>query len=157
MKPTLDIYIDGSHIKGTKRKGFGGYCLYKDIEYRFSGICTQEFMSQAFDINCIKYLSNPTMELVACAIALKSFENKNVNLIIYADYKGVEYWINGNWKAKKTYIKKLVSYCQDQIELIHGNVTFVKVKAHSGIKGNDEADKAAKEMKEYNQFINIHL
>ena len=152
---TLHIYIDGSHIKGTQIKGFGGYCLHNNIEYRFSGIGSVEFMSKVFGIHNTKYISNPTMELVACAVALKSFEDKYVNLIIYADYQGVENWLTGKWNPRKTYIKKLVAYCQKQIKLIHGTVKFIHVKAHSGVKGNEEADKAAKQLSEYNEFINI--
>ena len=88
-------------------------------------------------------MRNVAGEIEAAKIAMNYCIDNNINnLILYFDYEGIEKWCLGLWKTNKegtTKYKKFYDNIKDKL-----NVEFVKVKAHSGNKYNDEADKLAK-------------
>ena len=63
-------------------------------------------------------------------------------VVIYYDYKGIENWATGEWKANneltQTYVNAINKYKE------HINIAFVKVKGHSGDHYNEIADSLAK-------------
>jgi len=149
---TLKIYVDGSHIKGTRKLGYG--ILFVDEygnEYGISnsGI-TPNFMNKKFGIRKeqARYLSNPTMEFAAVAHALEIASKTNKEkIIIHYDYIGSEKWLNGEWKAKKPHIKSIYSKAKKSLNTIEEkgiDVEWVHIKSHSGHRENDIADLLAK-------------
>ena len=154
---TLEIYTDGSHFKngGSGRKGFGVYFPKNEGGFTPKNVSIeidQNFMKSEFGVTETE-ISNPTMEIAACCYALKVI---GINLeklqdikeiILYADYEGVQFWLDGTWQIKKPYIKKIV----DLIRIYEKKITDLKIvvkyiwmKGHSGNYGNEMADKLAK-------------
>ena len=143
----LDIYTDGSHKKHSSKGGLGIgiFCKYKDVEYKLSATVNRSLLLSygVTETEC----SNPTAEYIALAETLKilktrSFHSKSV-INIYSDYEGVQKWTNGIWQAKKPYIIKIRDYVVSSIKEIECTVELIRVSSHSGVYGNDMADKLA--------------
>lgn len=165
----LYVYTDGSHFKngGSGRKGFGAYftrfCEPSKISESLSSEegfipknvsieIDQKFMEKEFGVSELE-ISNPTMEIAACCYALKVI-SENLNklddikeIILYADYEGVQKWLNRTWKITKPYIQKIVDLIrlyEKKITSFEIEVKYIWMKGHSGNYGNDMADKLAK-------------
>jgi ribonuclease H-related protein len=67
-------------------------------------------------------------------------QNNIRDLHIYYDYKGIEMWARGKWKAKKELTQKYQAFMVKQSITFH----FHKVAAHTGNKWNEYADMLAK-------------
>lgn len=69
----------------------------------------------------------------------------NINeLIIYYDYEGIRNWALNIWKANKDISKDYISFVK-KLNDLGMRFIFRHVKGHSGILGNDIADKLARE------------
>lgn len=132
---TVIAYVDGSYDKDTKLCGYGIVLIVGDNVSTFSGIIDDSNTE----------MRNVTGEIVACKLAMSlASKVSNINkLIINYDYEGLERWANREWEAKKYFTKEYVN-CYDMYSK-QFNIVFNKIKAHSGDKYNDLADKLAKE------------
>ena len=76
------------------------------------------------------------------AAVQKAIELGIESIDVYFDYMGIRAWALGEWKRNK---KGTVAY-YDYIQSVKDKITvnFVKVKGHSGVEGNEEADRLAK-------------
>ena len=89
-------------------------------------------------------MKNVAGEIKAAEETIKKAIELGIKSIdIFYDYEGIHRWATGEWKTNKYGTKKYYEFYQEIKSKI--NVNFHKVKAHSDVKGNDEADKIAKE------------
>lgn len=130
----VNAYVDGSYNVETKEYGSGIVILYQGRKEVFS-ICGQR------DNLC--EMRNVAGEIKGAEFAINyAIKEKAEKVIIYHDYEGIEKWCTGAWKANKEGTIKYKEFYNDAKELI--KVDFIKVKAHSGDKYNEEADALAK-------------
>lgn len=127
-------FVDGSFNAATNTYGYGGFVVYNGEKYIVSGADDDAEMA------CMRNVAGEVLGAVAAikkaiALGIKSLD-------IYYDYMGIEMWANGDWKRNK---KGTIAY-YDFIQEARKSITlnFIKVKGHSGIEGNEEADMLAK-------------
>ena len=128
-------YIDGSFNKDKDIYGYGGFIMYQGEKYIIQG--------KGNDTD-LKEMRNVAGEILASQETIKKAIDLNIKTIdIYYDYEGIERWAKGEWETNKKGTKNYQNFFQSIKSKI--NVNFIKVKGHSGEKGNDEADRLAKE------------
>lgn len=135
---SIQIYVDGSWKKSKPELAGWAYIIVENDVIFYSGSGNIPCLSRQVD-----------GELFATIMALKAINDnyylKNKKIELFYDYVGIEAWITGKWKAKSQVAKDYI----DEIKLykeILKNVTFRKVKSHSGTsEGNDIVDKMSKD------------
>ena len=80
--------------------------------------------------------------LGSMAAVQKAIELGIESIDVYFDYMGIRAWALGEWKRNKKGTIAYYDYMQSVKDKIA--VNFVKVKGHSGVEGNEEADRLAK-------------
>lgn len=127
-------FVDGSYNPATKVYGYGGFLMAEGKKYILSGSGSDEEMSS---------MRNVAGEVLGSMAAIqRAIELGLDSLTVYYDYMGIEMWATGAWKRNKSGTIAYHDYVQSVKDVI--KLTFVKVKAHSNIEGNEEADRLAK-------------
>lgn len=128
-------YVDGSYNAATGEYGCGVVFLSADEEFHLS--------RKGADAE-LAAMRNVAGEILGAELAMKrAVELGLQRLSIYHDYQGVASWCLGDWKTNKEGTRAYKAYfdsIRDRLE-----VRFVKVKAHSGDRYNDVADRLAKQ------------
>ncbi|MBA2861850.1 viroplasmin family protein [Methanococcus maripaludis] len=134
-KDVMYAWVDGSFNLKNKEYGAGVLTIFNGIEKEIKAKGNNKELSK---------MRNVAGEILASELAMEYAVSKNVkNLIIYHDYLGIEKWCTGEWKTNKEGTTEYKEKCKNYLKKL--NIEFVKVKAHSGDKNNEIADKLAKE------------
>ncbi|SDI05253.1 ribonuclease HI [Pseudobutyrivibrio sp. 49] len=134
--PDIYAFTDGSFNVATGVYGYGGFLHYsdveEDIEIRGNGNDPEEAVSR-----------NVAGEVHGAVAAMrKAVELGLSEMTLFYDYEGIEKWPLRYWKTNK---KISMFYVEEYDQLKDSlKVNFVHVKAHTGIPGNEAADRMAK-------------
>ena len=126
-------FVDGSYNKYTKVYGYGGYLIDESgVKHLLQGNGSDPEMSS---------MRNVSGEILGAEAAMRKAEQLGISeLDIYYDYTGIEAWVTGKWHANKEGTQRY----RDIMRNSRLKINFVKVKGHSGVDGNEEADRLAK-------------
>lgn len=130
----LTVYVDGSYDKNTRIYGYGMVIITDTelLQKKGSGIDTEEVWNVAGEV---------AGAVRAIEYALEKGYDK---LTVCHDYEGIQKWADGEWKAKKTISKNYADVVRNARN--SGlEISFRKIKAHSGDTYNEHADRLAKE------------
>jgi len=127
--PGHHAYVDGSYRNG--RIGYG-WVVYRD------GVLQHEDFGTATEFENMRQVVG---ELKATIEALKWCEVQDLQSVhLHYDYEGIEKWATGDWRAKNACTeryRRLISESPVDID-------WVKEDAHTGVTGNERADRLAK-------------
>lgn len=129
------VYVDGSYNESTGIYSYG--CVFLPEDGTIRTICGNGNDPENAKQRNVTGEMLGAMRAVLCAIksGYKAIE-------IHYDYQGIEAWPTRAWKAKNPLTKAYAEFMQNQMYNI--KISFSKVKAHSGDKYNNIADKMAK-------------
>jgi len=128
-------YVDGSFCLKTRTFSYGVVLITDEGKETFSGRDNNKELAEMRNVS-----GEIQGAMIAMDLALKKGKN---TLYLYFDYTGIEHWAKGDWKTNKEGTRLYKEYYDNLKDQL--NVVFIKVRAHTGVEYNEEADKLAKE------------
>lgn len=129
-----EAYVDGSFNTASGTYGWGAVINFGGESFELSGAGAEPGLVP---------MHNVAGEITGAVEAMRfAAAHGAETLIIYHDYEGIAKWCTGEWKTKKegtAAYKAFYDRMKNELE-----IRFVKVKGHSGNRGNDRADALAK-------------
>jgi ribonuclease H-related protein len=122
-------FVDGSFTPKCERAGWG-YALFdsQGLLNKGSGVTKAAALSRNID-----------GELMASLEAIKESKNHAGKLVLHHDYTGIRHWALGEWKTKAVISARYAEVYKE----LGVSVKFIKVAAHTGVTGNELADRLA--------------
>lgn len=125
------IYVDGSYYDKAYSWGFAAY-LGNKLIHTANGRGTNKAAAQ---------IHNVAGELEAAVQAVEWAQKEKIKRItIHHDYVGISEWAEKRWKTNNEITKQYALFMSSHLNW----VDFKKVTGHSGVEGNELADKLAK-------------
>jgi ribonuclease HI len=122
-----EVYVDGSFHSG--KSGWAAIVCFADSEISLNGWCNHNLETR-----------NVVGEIEAVLQAIDYCTSRGFSCIcINYDYDGIRKWVTEEWKRNK----ELTINYHNQVLNQPINIVFNKVKAHSGIRLNEKADRMA--------------
>lgn len=142
----LNIYVDGSYNKNQPGVTKGGVVITKGYGDSEKVLTIRHLTS---DNPVFTRSNNAGGEVLASLVGIMNAatlcNGEKSILNIYYDYKGVKEFITGGYRASD---EGMLQYVYAVRKVLESNpnieLKFHKVKAHSGVKFNELADKIAK-------------
>ena len=133
--PENYAFVDGSYNSATGVYGYGGFLVSGGKKEILQGSGSEPEMAS---------MHNVAGEVLGSMAAIKrALELGLSELTVYYDYMGIEMWATGAWKRNRRGTEAYHEYVQSVKDRLQ--IRFVKVKGHSGVEGNEEADQLAKQ------------
>ncbi len=127
-------FVDGSYNIKTNVYSYGGYISVNGKKTIFSGSGSEPEYAD---------MRNVAGEIKGSMAAIDMAIDMGLDtLVVYFDYMGIKSWATGDWKTNKPGTKKYKEFIDKASKKI--NIIFKKVRAHTGVDGNEEADMLAK-------------
>lgn len=138
----VQVYVDGSYNKEKNLTGAGVVIILGDHVYKKSFVVkTEEVHSWNIDGEC-----HATLEALRICSGETTIEDITIlakNITINYDYNGIEKWATKEWKAKSEISKLYTKRFDTLVNKYDINISFNKIKAHTGDKYNEIADDLA--------------
>ena len=142
----IDLYVDGSYIEGEKEVNGAVIALAngelcsairlhtEDVSVLSHRQISGEVFSALYGLQCLCDSKSSAKDLID-------------EIVVHYDYTGIENWVTGVWKKTNNVVSS--QYKERMLSLISSfsikgiKVRFEKIKAHSGNRYNEMADKLA--------------
>ena len=132
-------YVDGSYDEKTNKYSYGVVFIIET-----NGIKNEIQLSGNGDDQMLVDMRNVAGEISGAMRAMQYAIDKGYEkLTIYHDYQGISSWCQGKWQAKKPGTKAYKEFYERASKKL--DISFMKVKGHTGDYYNDIADGLAKQ------------
>jgi ribonuclease H-related protein len=132
-KTPYQAYVDGSYHAQKRTVGYGAIILKNGSEE------LARFLGRVDEYTESRQVGG---ELAATMRVIQWCQQEKIEAIdIYYDYKGIEAWARGTWKAEKEMTQAYAQFMRESGVKVHWH----KVESHTGDYWNEIVDKLAKE------------